>query len=94
MPGIWSSIRADIVRLEAKHAPKHEWNEATSESSKITSIQSLLETVPPDIAENDGSAIADLFSKSSEVVHYGFEGDYHAVVFFDVSKRPIKVLKW
>jgi len=39
-------------------------------------------------------SLRDAFNKSSKVVHYGFDCNYHALVFFDEAKRAWKVIKY
>jgi hypothetical protein len=54
----------------------------------------MKETKELNLTPGDRAGLPDDFSNSSRVVHFGFDCDFHALVFFDDSKRAWKVIKW
>ncbi len=94
MPALWSGIKADIDKLEARQAPKSEWDKSAAEKLRITSIVKLLEVMPQSLAKSEADEISDQFHTSALTVHYGYDCDYHALVFFDAGMKAQKVIKW
>lgn len=97
MPRIWAGIGAGITELENAHAPEDAWaKEATGADPRpIRSLAELMEeTKELNLTPRDRAGLPDDFSNSSRVVHFGFDCDFHALVFFDDSKRAWKVIKW
>ncbi len=97
MPRIWAGIGDGIHKLEEEHAHEGAWTTAATggEPIPIHSLVELMEetkalSMPPE----ERSGLRDAFSKSSKVVHYGFDCDYHALVFFDDARQAWKVIKW
>ena len=94
MPAIWSGIRTDIDKLEARHAPKTDWDKSAPENFRITSIAKLLEVVPQPLSKSEAEDISDQFRTSALTLHYGFDCNFHALVFFDGEMKSRKVIKW
>ena len=94
MPAIWTGINARIAQLEETRAPKLEWDKSASESCQIRSLHHLREVMPSSFGKPDDGEPPSLFKDSTMVVHYGFDCDFHAVVFFDAKMKPSKVIKW
>lgn len=94
MPAIWSGIRADIDKLEATHAPKTDWDKSAAEKIRITSIAKLPEVIPPPLSESEADEMSNQFRASALTVQYGFDCDFHALVFFDTEMKTRKVIKW
>jgi hypothetical protein len=46
------------------------------------------------VTEAEKEELPAAFKKSSRVIEFGFEGDYHALVFFDEAGKSWKVIKW
>jgi hypothetical protein len=95
MEAAWAGIRADIDKLEVGHARLDEWKKSTPEFNAISSLPALKEnTQNLGISDDEQRELHDAFAKSSSVFHFGYECNYHALVFFDAAKRAWKVIKW
>ena len=95
MERIWASIRERIDSLEARRASHVEWSRAADESRDITDLASLRSTLAPaKLSSAETQRIEALFRSSRRTVEYGFEGDFHALVFFDSADRAMHVVKW
>lgn len=95
MERIWASIRERIDSLEARRASRLEWSRAADESRDITDLASLRATlVRNELPSAETQRIEALFRSSRRTVEYVFEGDFHALVFFDSADRAMHVVKW
>ncbi len=93
MPSLWAGIRQSIDTLESNHAPVSEWDAASDSATRIET-RAELDAVLSNITRNGGDkqTMAE-WDRWSPVVHYGFECDYHALVFFEKG-RASRVFKW
>lgn len=96
MPDIWAAVRNEIDMLERTGAPLLKWKEACGSSEQISTVLRLHEITKPVRleSEQERTELDQLFSSNPDTYHFGFEGNFHALVFFDASHRPIKVVKW
>ena len=94
MPTLWTGIREDIDKLEARQASQSEWDKLAAEKLRITSVAKLLEMVPQPLSKSEAEEITERFHTSALTVHYGFDSNFHALVFFDSELRARKVIKW
>lgn len=96
MESIWSGIGDDINKLEEEHADENRWREKSNapESKQINSVSELIERTKGLSISPRQKVLSDAFNKSSRVVHFGFDCDFHALVFFDDARRSWKVIKW
>lgn len=96
MVAAWSQIRDGIIELENRHANEEDWRKASeSEPLVVSSISALHDQIKGlDLTNSEREALSAAFRQSSRVIHFGFECDYHAMVFFDDSGKAWKVIKW
>jgi len=98
MEGAWAGIRDGINKLDKDHASEDEWRKASEPHpgpDVVVTIAVLNElTKNLGLTEAERSELTAAFNKSSRVVHFGFECDYHALVFFDDAERAWKVIKY
>lgn len=100
MLGIWAGVMDGINKLEDAHASEDEWRKASvpppePKPEVVRSITALNE-LTKDLGLTDAQRLElpAAYNKSSRVIHFGFECNYHALVFFDDAKRAWKVIKW
>jgi hypothetical protein len=95
MPKIWSGIVDQIQGLERAHAPKQEWEQAASDSVRVATKEQLVDMLGMGLLspEDKRKAVA-AFYQASDVQHFGFDGDFHALVFFSESGHPMLVVRW
>ena len=94
MPALWATSRTTIDRLEITHASPEKWAAVAVCSTRITSHGQLNQTLH--YAGLDEAAICSVLAewgKHDPVIHYGFDSNDHALVFFS-SGRAVKVFKW
>lgn len=95
MEAAWAGIRAGIDKLEDDHAHLDEWKKSTSQFRAVSSLTALTEeTRNLSISDVERKELAEDFAKSSSVFHFGYECDYHALVFFDNARKAWKVIKY
>ena len=95
MPDAWAAIHSKIDRLENSHATPAEWTKAADGSEKITRISQLHTTLTTLLLDaSEQRQLDKLFRTSARTIHFGFECNYHALVFFDSNDRPVRILKW
>ncbi len=96
MDAAWSRIREGISKLENEHAPEIEWRKASEpQSSVVASVSDLQDqTKSLEITDSERELLRAAFKRSSRVIHFGFEGNFHALVFFDAAGKSWKVTKW
>ncbi|HYF36231.1 MAG TPA: hypothetical protein VD994_13135 [Prosthecobacter sp.] len=94
MPQIWAGIVEGILTLERRRAPRPEWR-AAAEFEEVVRSRKDLEKVVDGLALDDLTEVeaVALYQRSRLVAHYGFEGNFHALVFFDGRGRALKVLR-
>jgi hypothetical protein len=93
MPAIWKSVRDEIDSMEKAHARESTWRDNCEPSSIVTikTASALLDACP---AGFPSKGLQADFARSTKVVQYDFECDYHTLVFFDAGGRAWKVIKW
>jgi hypothetical protein len=96
MPDSWAGVRNEIDTLERTGAPLSKWKAASGSTERVSTILRLHEITKPLKlgSELEKSELDRLFSIAPDSYHFGFEGNFHALVFFDPSHQPIKVVKW
>lgn len=95
MPGIWAGTVAGIEDLQLRRATIPEWEASAADSKVVGSIGELKEVlarVP--LAEREMSGLVAEFAAAVKVLHFGFEGNFHALVYFDQSGRAYRTVKW
>lgn len=95
-PNLWADVRNEIERLERSGAPLSKWKESSESNERVTTILRLHE-ITESIkfkSEPEKRKFDQLYSSGPETYHFGFEGNFHALVFFDASQNPMEVLKW
>jgi hypothetical protein len=92
----WSRIRDRIDKLGDEHAHEADWRKASEPQSEVVSSISDLheQTKDLEITAAEREVLPAAFNKSSRVVNFGFECNYHALVFFDQAGKCWKVIKW
>ena len=96
MDAAWSQIRGGISELEIRHANEQDWRKASEPGPQvISSISALRDQIKGlNITDSEREALSTAFRQSSRVVHFGFECNYHALVFFNEAGKCWKVIKW
>lgn len=100
MEAAWAGVRSAINKLDEDHASEDEWRKANVPPPEpgpevVRSIAALSElTKDLGLTDAERLELPAAYNKSSQVVHFGFECNYHALVFFDDAKRAWKVIKW
>jgi hypothetical protein len=96
MPDLWTTVRNEIDTLERTGAPLSKWKEASVSNERISTILRLHEMTKPLKSESEleMSELEKLFSNAPDTFHFGFEGNFQSLVFFDASAQPIRVVKW
>ncbi len=90
---MFASIRNQIDSLE--QSPKSEWKSATGYAEEIISLEALQElTKDVGFEDHERLQLTKDFVKADSVVHFAFDCNYHALVFFDASNVPFRVEKW
>ena len=91
----WTHVVNRINQLDEKKASKEEWASAATTAHPIADRRDLGEILAPlKQNENDHRSCQVRYLQSAEAVSYGFEGDHHALVFFDESSKATHVMKW
>ena len=94
MPDLWQSIAGDIAELERSHAPKKEWDHKAESGRTVRDTTELSAVLSQSgLSPSDRSEAILRFKNVEEVVHYGFESNFHALVFFK-NDAPLLVKKW
>lgn len=96
VPDLWGSVRNEIDSLERTGAPLSKWKETSETSERVSTIARLHEIIKPlkPGSEQEISELERLLSSTPDTYHFGFEGNFHSLVFFDASHQPTKVVKW
>lgn len=90
MQDSWTEVRSTINRLEVEHATEAQWKMKSESSEVVPSVSALVDICPMCVTIK---GIAQDFQRSPKVVHFGFEGGFHALVFFDATGRSGRVLR-
>lgn len=88
------SLVEDIYHLSNAKADFYQWKKTASSSSRISGINeamSILENV--EYSETDFPTISKYLAKGS-VWHFGFDGNYHALVAFDHNNSFAYLIRW
>lgn len=91
MQAAWGVIAEEINELERTHAAVAEWRRGSESAVLVNSEEELLALVPSGLSNK---LVRLEFARSAKVIHFGFECDYHALVFFDGGGRAREVFKW
>lgn len=95
MESVWASVSADIDRLERAHAPRSEWIKAASDSTRVSSLPQLHSIiVGVHLEETERQHLDHIFRSSQRTTLFGFEQNFHALVFFDARDVSTHVVKW
>lgn len=95
MPSIWQGIRTDIDALEKSKASPLQWEKQSESVEHILDDRQLSQlTAHLSLVESEQTALQWYRSTAAQTIHYGFEGNHHALVFFDLHNKPSHVLKW
>lgn len=95
MDSIWAGIRDEICHLEETHATLDEWRQRAAEEQVLQSADELLSTLrETSLTDVDLAEALRKRSSAAKVIHFGFDCDYHALVFFDKGNRAESVIKW
>jgi len=95
MESIWADILSNIVRLDAMHASMADWQKSSTEEHPLRSsdeVRTVLKSTRLTLDEVDQAVRA--FKAASRSVHFGFDCDYHALVFFDKKDRSSSAILW
>tara|TARA_R110002049_G_scaffold160606_1_gene325581 strand:- start:551 stop:937 length:387 start_codon:yes stop_codon:yes gene_type:complete len=95
MEFVWESIRGEINHLEASHATLKDWRQAAGEEQQLNTAdetRAFLEGTG--LSSNDIDHATSSFSTAAKVIHFGFDCNYHALVFFDQADRASFVINW
>lgn len=90
---LFKPMRDEIASLE--NAAKSEWKSTAGSSDEIKSRKDL-ERITEGLVFGEGEweAILADYDRAASVTHFGFDGNYHALAFFNSSQRPFRVEKW
>lgn len=95
MPAIWDSTRNEIVRLKEAKATASQWKEKAESSEKVVSKKALAQlTHDVDLTDAERASLLKQHQNSAQTVHYGFEGNFHALVFFNSQGSAQNTLLW
>ena len=95
MESIWSGIRSRMVRLDESHASRAEWQKASCEQHHLQSADEVRKMLKETSLTQDevGKATAE-YKTASRTIHFGFDCDYHALVFFDRNDNSSSAILW
>jgi hypothetical protein len=90
---MFASMRSEVDVLEG--ASKENWISGSGSHQEIQSLRELDELIQPiSFTETERMQMFSDYKKAHSVAHFGFDGNYHALVFFNSSGNPIRVEKW
>ena len=99
MPEIWARIEREIQGLKAGRSTYSQWKAAASVSGlpePVTSIDRLRSVFAATgkpandaLAQQHEKELIERFLSAPRTVHFGFECDFHAIVFFDKHGHQI-----
>lgn len=89
----WDEWADEIAKLKSPGTPKYDWDQkaSTGSTQAVTSESDIRQIISryEDMTDEERGHLLDLFSRARGTVHYGFEGDFRALVFFDEDNRTI-----
>jgi len=92
---IWEGIRGKIVYLEESHATLAEWREAGPQEQRLNDVDEARYSLEgTGLAPEDIDQALARLPRATKTIHFGFDCDYHALVFFDKTDRASSVIKW
>jgi hypothetical protein len=92
---IMDAITGRMDELKRTDADRSEWNKAAYSATVLKTLSDLHNALPVGVPANEIERqrerrhLDHLFRTSSVAVHYGFECDFRAIVFFDRKGRQI-----
>jgi hypothetical protein len=90
---LFQPIRDRIDSLE--NASESEWESAAASSEEVASLDELASlTRNVGFAPGERMGLVADFHRAARVTHFGFEANYHALVFFQASGKPFRIEKW
>lgn len=95
MPKIWAGVVDEIRSLEKTKSVKSKWS-AAAESEELVKTREQLEGIlnRSRLSEQERALARQMFKSGQLIAHFGFEADYHALVFFDATQKPTRVFAW
>lgn len=95
MPDIWAGIRSKIDDLETLRAPASTWSQVADEETPVVSDKQLTGILQlASFSQPEVLAAQSTFNRCAKTVLFGFEGNYHALVFFQSAGVAHSVIKW
>lgn len=95
MPLLWSGIRDDIERLEKARGSYSEWVSLSDGHTILHNSDSVREALKSTrLSDDEVTQVALVSAKGIRTVHFGFEGNFHALVTFGKDDRSTQVVKW
>lgn len=95
MATLWNKVGDKVELLGSRNASRSEWKSESESEEPITNQRQLRECIERSRLETHAKTEAfEIFRTSEFVAHYGFDADYHALVFFDKSRHSIRAFKW
>jgi hypothetical protein len=94
---IMNAITGRMDRLKQTDADRSEWNKAASSANVLHTLTDLHKALPIGVPaseierQQERRHLDHLFRTSYVAVHYGFDCDFQAIVFFDRKGRQIYV---
>ena len=95
MTGLWASVGDEIRSLEDTKSIKAKWS-AAAESEEPVKTREQLDGIlnRSRLSEQERTQARQMFKAGQLIAHFGFDADYHALVFFDATQRPARVFAW
>lgn len=94
MREIWASTAAQVIQLKKIQATRTQWTKAADSATQISTLAQLRTAIattgtPADDTERQRryQHLERLFRASHSTVHFSWEGDFNAIVFFDAKGR-------
>lgn len=95
MEHIWAGIGSKIVHLEESHATVDEWTKAAGEVTRIRNAEELRGSLRyTELSSEEMDRALAEFSSATRTIHFGFDCNYHALVFFGKNNRSSYVIRW
>ncbi len=86
-------MRSEVDSLEG--ASKDKWISGSGSHEEIKSLKELQELIQPiSFTDSERMQLMTDFGRAHSTTHFGFDGNYHALVFFNSSGIPIREEKW
>ncbi len=95
MESIWADIRSKVVGLDESHASRAEWQKASCEQYPLQSADEVRNVLKEtSLTQNEVDEAAEAFKTASQTIHFGYDCDYHALVFFDRNGNSSSAILW